>query len=401
MKCTKLWLAAALAALAFSGGGAAHAETTGGGVGGGGGGATRSAFVFRHCLRSTPTTAYGAAGFDSFDNYSSPDHRFPEWPVPVYQCLPQGLRIVQALGAQLNATLPGDGRITLRVDTNAKRDNDTAASLLAGLGPPASQPQWEPAPEIFNPTNPTGSGVCAPLSRQDAIAALTARFKAVPVPAGHQNRLDRLQAVLGTGVAPPLSEISDSVKSNGYFTGGSSMASEFAEAFLMQQGGGLKVAWGGATEDMVYDFLAAHIYYRGVNDRVFVQSARSHSWMATEMVGFLKGSGQSADAAVDSDSLGFVGHDADLDALAALFGLSWHALPFPANSTTPGSALRLDLVDEGKSVQASIVYQQFNSDNPPMRTVPATWNNFGKSTVSVADLEKWMAGRIVQDCVPK
>ena len=67
----------------------------------------RSAFVFRHCLRSTPTTAYGAEGYDSFDNYSSPDHTFPGWPVPAYQCLPQGLQVVQALGAQLNATLPG------------------------------------------------------------------------------------------------------------------------------------------------------------------------------------------------------------------------------------------------------------------------------------------------------
>ena len=358
---------------------------------------TRSAFVFRHCLRSTPTTAYGATGFDSFDNYSSPDHTFPEWPVPVYQCLPQGLRVVQSLGAQLNATLPGDGRITLRVDTNAKRDNDTAASLLAGLGP-ASQPSWEPAPKIFNPTE---NGICAPLSQQEAIAALTARFKATPVPRDHQNRLDRLQAVLGTGSAPPMAEIGDSVKNNGYFTGGSSIASEFAEAFLMQQGGGLKVAWGEATEDMVYDFLAAHIYYRGINCRVFVQTGRSHSWMASQMVGFLTGSTSTANTAVDSDSLGFVGHDSDLDALAELFGLSWHALPFPANSTTPGSALRLDLVDEGKSVQASIVYQQFNSASPPMRTVPATWTNFGKSTVSVTALEKWMAGRIVNECVPK
>ena len=119
------------------------------------------------------------------------------------------------------------------------------------------------------------------------------------------------------------------------------------------------------------------------------------------MVGFLTGSTSTANTAVDSDSLGFVGHDSDLDALAELFGLSWHALPFPANSTTPGSALRLDLVDEGKSVQASIVYQQFNSASPPMRTVPATWTNFGKSTVSVTALEKWMAGRIVNECVPK
>ena len=129
----------------------------------------RSAFVFRHCLRSTPTTAYGAEGYDSFDNYSSPDHTFPGWPVPAYQCLPQGLQVVQALGAQLNATLPGNGKIALRVDTNAKRDNDTATSLLAGIGA-ASQPDWMPMPRIFNPTE---NNVCPPLAKQDFIEALT------------------------------------------------------------------------------------------------------------------------------------------------------------------------------------------------------------------------------------
>ena len=95
-----------------------------------------------------------------------------------------------------------------------------------------------------------------------------------------------------------------------------------------------------------------------------------------------------------------VGHDADLDALAELFGLSWHALPFPANSTTPGSALRLDLTNDGKSVRASIVYQQFDSSNPPMRTVSATWTKFDSSTVSLEELQKWMTDRYVDECIP-
>ena len=52
----------------------------------------RSVLVFRHCLRSTPTSAYGAPGYDQFNNYSS--HQFPIsklactcLPVLVYQCL--------------------------------------------------------------------------------------------------------------------------------------------------------------------------------------------------------------------------------------------------------------------------------------------------------------------------
>ena len=121
--------------------------------------------------------------------------------------------------------------------------------------------------------------------------------------------------------------------------------------------------------------------------------------MASELIGFLTGSHNTTSVA--SDSLGFVGHDADIDALAELFGLSWHALPFPQNSTTPGSALRLDLVNSGKSIRASIVYQQFNSASPPMRSVLATWNQFGTSTVSVTDLENWVAKRTVDECIPK
>ena len=47
----------------------------------------RTVLIFRHCIRSTPTTAYGAAGYDTFDNYTSPSHTWPGWGgVPVYQC---------------------------------------------------------------------------------------------------------------------------------------------------------------------------------------------------------------------------------------------------------------------------------------------------------------------------
>ena len=47
----------------------------------------RTVLIFRHCIRSTPTTAYGEPGYDTFDNYTSPSHTWPGWGgVPVYQC---------------------------------------------------------------------------------------------------------------------------------------------------------------------------------------------------------------------------------------------------------------------------------------------------------------------------
>jgi hypothetical protein len=53
-----------------------------------------------------------------------------------------------------------------------------------------------------------------------------------------------MQRILGNGTAPPITTIPDTVDAEGYLNGGSSVASAFAEAFLMQLGGGLPVAWG-------------------------------------------------------------------------------------------------------------------------------------------------------------
>merc|ERR1712216_483735 len=90
----------------------------------------RSVLVIRHCLRSTPTTTYGAKGLDDFSNYSSDP--FPGWPVPAYQCLPDSLQLIRDVGHGLGPTLPGE--IDVRVDTSAQRDVYTAKSLLQGLG---------------------------------------------------------------------------------------------------------------------------------------------------------------------------------------------------------------------------------------------------------------------------
>ena len=63
---------------------------------------TRTVVVIRHCARSTPsTTGSGDPKYRSFDNYTS--HAFPPWPVAPYQCLPHGVKIVQAEGAHLRA----------------------------------------------------------------------------------------------------------------------------------------------------------------------------------------------------------------------------------------------------------------------------------------------------------
>ena len=342
---------------------------------------TKSVLIFRHCLRSTPTSAYGAPGYNDFNNYSS--HQFPKWPVPVYQCLPHGLTLVQAAGKQIGPSLPSP--VVFKVDTSAQRDIDTANSLLVGMGKQLNS--FVSAPALFDPP-------CPHVEKTKAIAALKARFAASTPPKGHTDRLQRLQTLLGQGVAPAIDTIKDTVKDNGYFTGGSSIASEFAEAFLMQYGGSMpQTAWGEITSaTQIYDYIETHIYYRGINDRVLPLVSRSHSMMTDAITNFLSNSSVTG-------TLVLVGHDADLDALAELFGMSWHTTPFPKNATTPGSALRFDL-DTNNNVAASVQYQDYNGSSDVL-TVPATfnwWKTSNEVLPTLEDINGWLKPRLDQTC---
>jgi len=350
----------------------------------------KTVFVFRHCLRSTPTGAYsGLRKYPNFDNYSS--HTFPSWPVPVYQCLPRGLERVEEMGKQLKDEIVGSSpsRFLFKVDTAAKRCNDTAKALLRGLG--AESHGYVSSPELFDPS---AYGKCPRMNATIAREALRRNVRSTTYPPGHKDRLERLQNVLGNGVAPSLESIEDAITDDGHFNGGSSVASAFAEAFLMQWGGGLHTAWGNiANVEQISDFLETHIYYRGVTDRLLPVCAYTHTPMVREILKFLGGREAIAgdeerervrEETYDDahDTLVLVGHDEDLDALAVLFGMSWITEPFPANATTPGSALRIRATEGGK-IDVSVVYQSFaaQEDNTEMgRKVSTLKSTVGANT---------------------
>lgn len=86
--------------------------------------------------------------------------------------------------------------------------------------------------------------------------------------------------------------------------------------------------------------------------------------------------------------------DADLDALAALLGLTWRTPPYPTNATTPGSALHIVVHDPAPNhdgyrmpsyVSAHVHYNSLDSQghadpengitwpSTPFATVPAVW----------------------------
>ena len=343
----------------------------------------RSVLVYRHCVRSCKDTLVGAPGFDYLNNYSA--QAFAPWPVADYECLPEGITLVESAGTQLGPTLPRP--LLFDVDSNAKRDNDTAAALLRGMGLPETD--YMAAPCLFSPH---GCGYCETMDSSVQTAAIETRSESFPPPAGLESLLESLQGVLGTGAAPPLEDIPDSIDPvTGAFTGGTSAAHSVAEDFLMQLGGNLSVAWDSVEPSQVYDFLAAHIYYRGVADRTLPIAAYYHSYIATEILDFLEhGSG----------TLVLVGHDTQQDALAELFGISWTTSPFPPNATTPGSALRLDMLDDGSTVAASVHYQSFDGSSEVL-TAPAEFTWAGPSTeASFETFQAWAVPRMSSVCVP-
>ena len=347
----------------------------------------KSVFVFRHCVRSTPTSAYsGIADFDDFQNFTN--KTFPKWPVEVYQCLPKGLELLRKVGSSIASQLPR-GVVQFEVDTSCKRDNDTANALLRGMN--MKQDDYRSAPEIFDPIS---HGPCSPLNQSVIENAVKKRFETFPIPFKHRERLKRMQNVLGTGVAPPLDEISDFVN-GAYLNGGSSVSSSFAEAFLMQLGASMEVAWGDITREDVYDFLTTHIYARGVTDRVPRLVSHSHTIMSNRIIQFFENKNESG-------TLILVGHDGDLDALSVMFDLKWHSEPFPPNATTPGSAIRFDLlVDTSQKqrefIQTSIYYQIFDGSGIVHKT-PATFESSNSSVETFETVKSNLFPRLDSTC---
>ena len=122
--------------------------------------------------------------------------------------------------------------------------------------------------------------------------------------------------------------------------------------------------------------------------------------MSTNILNFLTSSLN------EDGTLVLVGHDGDLDALAVLFGLSWHTKPFPPNATTPGSALRFDLFD-GDVVEASVLYQAFDGSGSVLSapanfecssSASSTRRSTRKNVASLTNIKKWISPLLDPSC---
>ena len=92
----------------------------------------------------------------------------------------------------------------------------------------------------------------------------------------------------------------------------------------------------------------------------------------------------------------YVGHDTNLDGVAVMLGLAWpHAPPYPANTTVPGSILRLTA--SGGTVSAAYLYTEFENASGAMAEVDAVFPN-GESSMPLASLLSRASSRIDKRC---
>ena len=282
------------------------------------------------------------------------------------------------------------------------RDITTTEALLGGLGLPV---QYDIQPKLFNPTE---TGVCTALPMKEQISEMQKMYDMIfndpSATKEHLDRLTRLQNIIGKGVAPPMETIKESIISGswgGTYSGGAAVANSMTEAFIMQNGGGIKMAWGRlSSEDLYSDYLKSHILYRRVMCRTPKVAKRRHSNLLNAIIDALSNTNEKGTRL-------FVGHDGDLDGMAAILGLAWESTPFAANATTPQSGLRFDLFDDPtdgnvQKIRITLYYTTFDTDDAKVMVVPANFSkNTHKNTMVWDDFKTFAAGEMDMECVDK
>lgn len=348
---------------------------------------TSTVYLMRHCARSTfvPDLYHWDWPFLYLANYSD-GGALPDWGVQPTLCTARGRDIIVGEGASLQGVIAQQQcGLPLKVvyDTGSLRDNTTALDFIEGLGA-------DPSTSIGDASMFTvpASDSCPSLPAAERAAGVRARLASVPPLPNLSARLATLQSVLGHGVAPPLQSIPDVVSEEGYWNGGTFAAASWVEAMLLQYGAGLPMAYGRVNASDLYHLLEINVYYRSINDRPLSVEQRGGSNLAAHMLTDLAGTGASM----------YVGHDTNLDEVAVLLDLAWESVaPYPPNSTTPGSLLRLRRAADN-TVTADFLYTAFDTDAGALTVAPVTFAGSAAS-VKLADLQEQAATRILPGCV--
>lgn len=308
-------------------------------------------YIMRHCARSTyfPDLEHEAT-FRYLTNYTD-GGPLPAWGVAPQLCTARGREIVRGEGAALAGEFAGYGdRLRAFHDGGSRRDVTTAADFLAGAGLNVTSTA---AAALFNPVK---AGYCPALSAAAYGASVRAQLAAVTPPPQLAARVAVLQDALGKGAAPPMPAIADAQNATtGGWRGGTAIAAEWVEALLFQLGAGLDVGYGRFDAADVYALTDIHLYARAINDQGAAVARRYASNLLAHVVRAL---GDAGGAAL------YVGHDTNVEQVAALLNLTWAIPPYADNLVPPGSILRLraaDVGDDGarRAVVGDLLYVTF------------------------------------------
>lgn len=312
----------------------------------------RQVYISRHCVRAT---AYD----DDISGYTA--YPMVDYGVPANWCTEQGMEIMQATGKALVDDYGVDPTNVRFYSDTVMRDGDTAFAMMMGMDIQHVPVDYDAV--LFAPTEPEiGSPVCEAPGDDIIAAERRARVDQVPLPQDYKAALAELQDIIGVGPAGRLEDIDGPdagivFSDEGKPTGGAYVMKLFGQAMLYAYASGRPFL--NATEEQINKFIDWQFWYRSVAD-VNSEQATENAFLLRRILDDLKsGSGTSI----------YLGHDGNLDGIAAVLGLRWHAPPYvdsAANAelmpTPPGGGFLFEYDDaDGEGVvNVTFIYRAFN-----------------------------------------
>ena len=335
---------------------------------------TKIVALSRHGVRSPTQSAATLSQWST--------RTWPQWPVPRGYLTPRGAKLVTAmwedmrgrmqnLGLLPDAACPPPGRVFVRADVD-QRTKATAKAVLDGLCSDGSQSYavsgQTPVP-LFHP-------VQAGVQRFDpaSVAASIIDNAGGDLDRLHEDNatalthMQHLSAPLGPGMCsrynlPPTCGLTDlpnsvSVEADGSgagLSGALATASGMAEIFLLEyaQWPDISAGWGQVDARVLREVMPVHTSVFNTVNRAPVVARLKGASLLTEMMAALEGSHR--DQRCNAASLVvFVGHDTNIANVGALLGVNWQLAGYPDNATPPGSALLLELWEQGGNKEVRV-----------------------------------------------
>lgn len=292
--------------------------------------------LVRHCVRSMYPTLRGRGdpNFDFSNNYTA--YPFPtqeEWKADgVAHCTQNGLKISHDYAASLQQKFALSLPITVVAD-NISRCIQTAQQMASGFGRNAVYKG------ITQALDPVTNKLCPPSSPKNKTKGVSSMIELAQSSHSYLSKTwkqrDQLKAQLqdfvGKGVAPSISDIPDHINSQGNYIGGMHVSSQgMLENFILEAGSNMSVAWGafdGEARKLLWEhFSPLNVLYNQINHNSVTLASRDGS-IAVGIFQHLLESG--------NGSVVFVGHDTNVDNVAALLGLTWQCGSYADNESPP------------------------------------------------------------------